>query len=200
MQIKQIMLRNLFVILGLLLTVSACSPTLDWRTVRSDDLLYEALYPGKPSRAEKAVMFDGQKLTMTIEASKVENSLYAVGVINIPKDISQKFDTNGFVKYLQTGMLSNLKNSPAPIEKTVTIKTAGQASIDLSAKEFLIQGNGPDAKKRLLRFRMVQRQFPDGQIQIYQQSLLQTISGDVSVEKLIQTDAHEMFFSGFKPY
>ncbi len=200
MQIKQIMLRNLFVILGLLLTVSACSPTLDWRTVRSDDLLYEALYPGKPSRAEKAVMFDGQKLTMTIEASKVENSLYAVGVINIPKDISQKFDTNGFVKYLQTGMLSNLKNSPAPIEKTVTIKTAGQASIDLSAKEFLIQGNGPDAKKRLLRFRMVQRQFPDGQIQIYQQSLLQTISGDVSVEKLTQTDAHEMFFSGFKPY
>ncbi len=200
MQIKQIMLRNLFVILGLLLTVSACSPTLDWRTVRSDDLLYEALYPGKPSRAEKAVMFDGQKLTMTIEASKVENSLYAVGVINIPKDIGQKFDTNSFVKYLQTGMLSNLKNSPAPIEKTVTIKTAGQASIDLSAKEFLIQGDGPDAKKRLLRFRMVQRQFPDGQIQIYQQSLLQTICGDVSVEKLIQTDAHEMFFSGFKPY
>jgi hypothetical protein len=200
MQIKQIMLRNLFVILGLLLTVSACSPTLDWRTVRSDDLLYEALYPGKPSRAEKVVMFDGQKLTMTIEASKAENSLYAVGVINIPKDISQKFDTNGFVKYLQTGMLSNLKNSPAPIEKTVTIKTAGQSSIDLSAKEFLVQGDGPDAKKRLLRFRLVQRQFPDGQIQIYQQSLLQIISGDVSVEKLIQTDAHEMFFSGFKPY
>ena len=200
MQIKQIMLRNLLVILGLLLTVSACSPTLDWRTVRSDDLLYEALYPGKPSRAEKSVMFDGQKLTMTIEASKVENSLYAVGVINIPKVISQKFDTNGFVKYLQTGMLSNLKNSPAPIEKTVTIKTAGQSSIDLSAKEFLIQGDGPDEKKRLLKFRLVQRQFPDGQIQIYQQSLLQIISGDVSVEKLIQTDAHEMFFSGFKPY
>jgi hypothetical protein len=200
MQIKQIMLRNLFIILSLLLGLSACSPTLDWRTMRSDDLLYEALYPGKPSRAEKAMMFDGQKLTMTIEASKVENSLYAVGVINIPKDISQKFDTNALIKYLQTGMLSNLKNSSVPIEKTVTIKTAGQSSIDLSAKEFLIQGDGPDAKKRLLRFRMVQRQFPDGQIQIYQQSLLQTLSGDTPLEKLIQTDAHEMFFSGFKPY
>jgi len=200
MQIKQIMLRNLFIILSLLLGLSACSPTLDWRTVRSDDLLYEALYPGKPSRAEKAMMFDGQKLTMTIEASKVENSLYAVGVINIPKDISQKFDTNALIKYLQTGMLSNLKNSSVPIEKTVTIKTAGQSSIDLSAKEFLIQGDGPDAKKRLLRFRMVQRQFPDGQIQIYQQSLLQTLSGDTPLEKLIQSDGHEMFFSGFKPY
>ena len=200
MQIKQIMLRNLFVIFGLLLTVSACSPTLDWRTVRSDDLLYEALYPGKPSRAEKIVVFDGQKLTMTIEASKVENSLYAVGVINIPKDIAQKFDANSFMKYLQTGMLSNLKNSPAPIEKTVTIKTAGQPSIDLSAKEFLIQGDGPDAKKRLLRFRILQRQFSDGQIQIYQQSLLQAMSADASLEKMIQTDGHEMFFSGFKPY
>jgi len=194
------MLRNLFIILGLLMGLSACSPTLDWRTVRSDDLLYEALYPGKPSRAEKTIIFDGQKLTMTIEASKVDNSLYAVGVINIPKEISQKFDTNNFLKYLEAGMLSNLKNSPAPIEKTVTIKTAGQASIDLSAKEFLIQGDGPDAKRRLLRLRIVQRQFPDGQIQIYQQSLLQTISGEASLEKMIQTDAHEMFFSGFKPY
>ena len=200
MQIKQIMLRNLFLVLALLLGVSACSPTLDWRTVRSDDLLYEALYPGKPSRAEKSMMFDGQKLTMTIEASRVENSLYAVGVINVPKDIGQKINSNELLKYLQTGMLSNLKNSSAPIEKTVTIKTSGQASIDLSAKEFLIQGDGPDDKKRSLRFRMVLRQFPDGQIQIYQQSLLQTISGEVSLEKLIQTDAHEMFFSGFKPY
>lgn len=200
MQIKQIMLRNLFLILGVLLTLSACSPTLDWRTVRSDDLLYEALYPGKPSRAEKSLMFDGQKLTMTIEASRVENSLYAVGVINIPKDISQKLDINGLLKYLQTGMLSNLKNASAPIEKTAIIKTSGQDSINLSAKEFLIQGDGPDAKKRSLRFRMVQRQFPDGQIQIYQQSLLQTIDGDVSIDQLIQSDAHEMFFSGFKPY
>ena len=200
MQIKQIMLRNLFIILGALLTLSACSPTLDWRTVRSDDLLYEALYPGKPSRAEKSIMFDGQKLTMTIEASKVENSLYAVGVINIPKDIGQKVDTNGLLKYLETGMLSNLKNSPAPVEKTAIIKTSGLDSINLTAKEFLIQGDGPDAKKRSLRFRVVQRQFPDGQIQIYQQSLLQTIDGDVSIDKLIQTDAHEMFFSGFKPY
>ena len=200
MQIKQIMLRYLFLILGALLTLSACSPTLDWRTVRSDDLLYEVLYPGKPSRAEKSIMFDGQKLTMTIEASKVENSLYAVGVINIPKDISQKIDINGLLKYLQTGMLSNLKNSPAPVEKTAIIKTSGLDSINLTAKEFLIQGDGPDAKKRSLRFRVVQRQFPDGQIQIYQQSLLQTIDGDVSIDKLIQTDAHEMFFSGFKPY
>jgi len=194
------MLRNLFIILGLLMGLSACSPTLDWRTVRSDDLLYEALYPGKPSRAEKTIIFDGQKLTMTIEASKVDNSLYAVGVINIPKEISQKFDTNNFLKYLEAGMLSNLKNSPAPIEKTVTIKTAGQASIDLSAKEFLIQGDGPDAKRRLLRLRIVQRQFPDGQIQIYQQSILQAMSGDIALEKMIQTDGHEMFFSGFRPY
>jgi hypothetical protein len=97
-------------------------------------------------------------------------------------------------------MLSNLKNASAPVEKTAIIKTSGLDSINLTAKEFLIQGDGPDAKKRSLRFRVVQRQFPDGQIQIYQQSLLQTISSDVSIEKLIQTDAHEMFFSGFKPY
>jgi hypothetical protein len=46
----------------------------------------------------------------------------------------------------------------------------------------------------------VQRQFPDGQIQIYQQSILQAMSGDIALEKMIQTDGHEMFFSGFRPY
>ncbi len=202
MQIKQIMFSKITIFFAMILSalLSACSPALDWRTVRADDLLYEALYPGKPSRAEKTILFDGQKITMTIEASKAGDALYAVSVISVSKELAKQVDVKTLVDYLQTGMLSNLKEAQKPIEANTSIKTAGQPSYELPAKEWIIQGLGPDQKRRLLRFRVVQRQLTDGQVQIYQQSVLQAIKDNTSIDKLIRSDEHEMFFTGFKPY
>ena len=202
MQIKQIMFSKITIFFAMILSalLSACSPALDWRTVRADDLLYEALYPGKPSRAEKTILFDGQKITMTIEASKAGDALYAVSVISISKELAKQVDVKTLVDYLQTGMLSNLKEAEKSIEANTGIKTAGQPSYELPAKEWIIQGLGPDQKRRLLRFRVVQRQLTDGQVQIYQQSVLQAIKDNTSIDKLIRSDEHEMFFTGFKPY
>jgi hypothetical protein len=47
---------------------------------------------------------------------------------------------------------------------------------------------------------VVQRQLTDGQVQIYQQSVLQAIKDNTSIDKIIRSDEHEMFFTGFKPY
>ncbi|SNC64108.1 hypothetical protein SAMN06295916_1024 [Polynucleobacter victoriensis] len=193
------MLFKLFSSILIGISLVACTPSLDWRTVRSDDLLYEALYPGKPSRAEKTVMFNSQKLTMTMEASRVNATLFAVGVINIPAT-AKGIDLKVLKDFLQNGMLSNLKTNQAPTPKTISIKTAGQPSYDLPAQEWVIQGLGPDGQQRLLRFRVVQRNLPDGQIQIYQQSILQSLKNNLAVEKILRSDEHEMFFTGFKPY
>ncbi|WP_133062463.1 hypothetical protein [Polynucleobacter victoriensis] len=199
MQITHSMLFKLFSSILIGISLVACTPSLDWRTVRSDDLLYEALYPGKPSRAEKTVMFNSQKLTMTMEASRVNATLFAVGVINIPAT-AKGIDLKVLKDFLQNGMLSNLKTNQAPTPKTISIKTAGQPSYDLPAQEWVIQGLGPDGQQRLLRFRVVQRNLPDGQIQIYQQSILQSLKNNLAVEKILRSDEHEMFFTGFKPY
>lgn len=199
MQITHSMLFKLFSSILIGISLVACTPSLDWRTVRSDDLLYEALYPGKPSRAEKTVMFNSQKLTMTMEASRVNDTLFAVGVINIPAT-AKGIDLKALKDFLQNGMLSNLKTNQAPTPKTISIKTAGQPSYDLPAQEWVIQGLGPDGQQRLLRFRVVQRNLPDGQIQIYQQSILQSLKNNLAVEKILRSDEHEMFFTGFKPY
>jgi hypothetical protein len=193
------MLFKLFTSVVVGLSLVACTPSLDWRTVRSDDLLYEALYPGKPSRAEKAVMFNGQKLTMTMEASRVNDTLFAVGVINIPAT-AKGIDLKALKDFLQNGMLSNLKTDHAVTPTTISVKTAGQPSYDLPAQEWVIQGLGPDGQQRLLRFRVVQRNLPDGQIQIYQQSILQSLKNNLVIEKILRSDEHEMFFTGFKPY
>lgn len=199
MQITHSMLFKLFTSVVVGLSLVACTPSLDWRTVRSDDLLYEALYPGKPSRAEKAVMFNGQKLTMTMEASRVNDTLFAVGVINIPAT-AKGIDLKALKDFLQNGMLSNLKTDHAVMPTTISVKTAGQPSYDLPAQEWVIQGLGPDGQQRLLRFRVVQRNLPDGQIQIYQQSILQSLKNNLAIEKILRSDEHEMFFTGFKPY
>lgn len=199
MQITHSMLFKLFTSVVIGLSLVACTPSLDWRTVRSDDLLYEALYPGKPSRAEKTVMFNGQKLTMTMEASRVNDTLFAVGVINIPAT-AKGIDLKALKDFLQNGMLSNLKTDHAVMPITISVKTAGQPSYDLPAQEWVIQGLGPDGQQRLLRFRVVQRNLPDGQIQIYQQSILQSLKNNLAIEKILRSDEHEMFFTGFKPY
>lgn len=199
MQITHSMLFKLFTSVVIGLSLVACTPSLDWRTVRSDDLLYEALYPGKPSRAEKTVMFNNQKLTMTMEASRVNDTLFAVGVINIPV-AAKGIDLKALKDFLQNGMLSNLKTDHAVMPTTISVKTAGQPSYDLPAQEWVIQGLGPDGQQRLLRFRVVQRNLPDGQIQIYQQSILQSLKNNLAIEKILRSDEHEMFFTGFKPY
>ena len=199
MQITHSMLFKLFTSVVIGLSLVACTPSLDWRIVRSDDLLYEALYPGKPSRAEKAVMFNGQKLTMTMEASRVNDTLFAVGVINIPAT-AKGINLKALKDFLQNGMLSNLKTDHAVMPTTISVKTAGQPSYDLPAQEWVIQGLGPDGQQRLLRFRVVQRNLPDGQIQIYQQSILQSLKNNLAIEKILRSDEHEMFFTGFKPY
>jgi len=54
------LIKRLFITVTLFISISGCTPIYDWRTVRSDDLLYEALYPGKPSRAEKVMSYQGQ--------------------------------------------------------------------------------------------------------------------------------------------
>lgn len=199
MQITHSMLFKFLTSILISLSLAACTPSLDWRTVRSDDLLYEALYPGKPSRAEKTVMFNNQKLTMTMEASRVNDTLFAVGVINIPV-AAKGIDLKALKDFLQNGMLSNLKTDQTPMPTTISVKTAGQPSYDLPAQEWVIQGLGPDGQQRLLRFRVVQRNLPDGQIQIYQQSILQSLKNNVAIEKILRSDEHEMFFTGFKPY
>lgn len=199
MQIKIFMLiKRLLVTVIALVSISGCTPTYDWRTVRSDDLLYEALYPGKPSRAEKIMSFQGQRLTMTMEAVRVKDGLYAVGVIQVPKELKTPDSINSLVLFIQNGMLSNLKTTESVVPKSITIKNYQGET--LSVSEWVIDGVGPDQQRRLMRLRLLQRNFPDGLIQIYQQSILQNLSNEQSVENILSSDEHNMFLSGFKPY
>jgi hypothetical protein len=199
MQIREKML-NQWIFRGLLaficLAIVSCTPKFDWRTVRSDDLMYEALYPGKPSRAEKVIQFQGERLVMTMEAAKAGQALYAIGSIHVAPN--QKVNVNELVQYLQQGMLANLK-AEAPIKSSIaTIRTAGQPSYALPAQNWALLGVAPDGQKRLLKLWLVQRTLPDGQVWVYQLSVLQQLSD--AENQTVNEEEHVMFLSGFKPY
>lgn len=178
------------------LVIAACTPKFDWRTVRSDDLMYEALFPGKPSRAEKAIQFQGERLVMTMEAAKAEQALYAIGSIHI--EPNQKININDLIEFLQQGMLSNLKAEMLPKASMASIKTAGQPSYELPAQSWELLGIAPDGQKRLLKLWLVQRKLPDGQVWVYQLSVLQQLPN--ADRQDVNEEERAMFFSGFKPY
>jgi hypothetical protein len=199
MQITKIMLiRPIFkaLIFVTSLAIIACTPKFDWRTVRADDLMYEALYPSKPSRAEKSIQFEGERLSMTMEAAKAGNALYAIGSIHITPN--QKVDVGNLLQYLQHGMLANLKADVEAKSEAVTVKTAGQPSYELPAQSWSVVGIAPDGQRRLLKVWLVQRKFPDGQTWVYQLSVLQQLLDSDS--QAVNVEEQAMFFSGFKPY
>lgn len=195
MQLNTILFNRFIWTFGLVISLVACTPAFDWRTVRSDDLYYEALYPSKPSRAEKTILIDGEKLTMTMEAARAEDALYAVGLIQIPKN--SKINPNVVLGYLKNGMLSNLKSEVPANLKVVSIRTAGEPSYELPAEELVQEGLGPDNQTRLLHVQWVQRKFSDGQTMIYQISVLQNISKS---NQHHYAEEHQMFIRGFRPY
>ena len=73
-------------VLVLLAALAGCSPRYDWRTILSDEGQYAALYPGKPTSAARDVAIAGRKLPMTMEASRIDDTLFAVGVVTLPAD------------------------------------------------------------------------------------------------------------------
>lgn len=189
-----------FIFKGLLsvacLAIVSCTPKFDWRTVRADDLMYEALYPGKPSRAEKAIQFNGERLVMTMEAAKAGDALYAIGSIHLAAN--QQVNVSDLVQHLQQGMLSNLKLDTPAVSHMVTVKTAGQPSYALPVQSWHMVGVAPDGQKRFMKIWFVQRKLPDGQTWVYQVSVLQQLSK--SDDPLIHEEEQTMFFGGFKPY
>lgn len=193
MQTVSDVLKRLFIFAVWAGLLTACSPTFDWRTVRSDDMYYEAMFPGKPSRAEKTLSWKQQKLRMTMEASKTGDALYAVGVIELGQATNDQVE--GVINFLSQGLLSNIKSDAAIQVTPKSVKTAGQPSYELPVLRYRKQGVGPDGHERLLHVMYVQRRHPDGQTMIYQVSVLQTVGGSNQ-----HLEEHQQFLDSFKPY
>lgn len=77
---------RLALLLNLLVLLSACSPALDWREIRSADGSYTVLMPAKPASDMQKVVLAGKTVDMTMRGAEVNRVTYAVGSVQLASE------------------------------------------------------------------------------------------------------------------
>lgn len=177
----------------------ACTNTYDWRIVKSDENAYEALYPGKPTRAERSLTIGDQKYVMTMEAASAGKALFAVGVITL--DAGTK-NADEILAWLKNNTMRNLKTDQEPvIQKNLSFKIAGSKTEKISAEGVKIYGWGPDKIPRIFWVRWFMRTDNAGIQRLYQVSVMQPLENTLEQKNLNQLEEqYETFYAGFQPY
>lgn len=93
--------------------MSACSPKFDWRDFRSNDAPYAVLFPGKPASHTREVNLDGLPVKMTMTASDIEGTMFAVG----SAELADADQAPAAVQAMKTAMLRNI-GAVQPVETT----------------------------------------------------------------------------------
>jgi hypothetical protein len=128
MQILMRMLPAGLALLACAVSLSACSPTYDWREVRGADAPYSVLLPAKPSTLSQAIDLDGEKVTMTMTAAEVNGVTFAVGSATLN-------DSAKALQGMQTMKSALIKNIAGTIklEKNSHDRAAQLSSIEIEA-------------------------------------------------------------------
>jgi hypothetical protein len=95
------------------LVLGACSPKFDWRDFRSNDAPYAVLFPGKPASHTREVNLDGLAVKMTMAASDIEGTMFAVG----SAELADAEQAPAAVQAMKTAMLRNI-GAAQPVETT----------------------------------------------------------------------------------
>ena len=97
----------LFTGVSLMLLISACSPTFNWRQVQGNDAPFSVLLPSKPSTFSRSVDLDGIKLNMTMTATEVDGIVFAVGSAKL-NDINQATPA---IQAMKTALVKNINGN-----------------------------------------------------------------------------------------
>lgn len=175
------------------LALAGCSPRYDWRTIVSSDGKYAALYPAKPTSAARDVSIAGRKLPMTMEAARIDDTLFAVGVVTLPSDDAAL--RSEALASMQAGLLANLGAHPGspPQARPVTVMSAAKPPVPLDAVEVSVAGVSPqDKSPRRLTARLVATG-----AHVYQAVVLE--AGDAARDTR-QAEQVDQFLGGFHPF
>jgi hypothetical protein len=95
------------------LVLGACSPKFDWRDFRSSDAPYAVLFPGKPASHTREVNLDGLSVKMTMAASDIDGTMFAVG----SAELADADQAPAAVQAMKTAMLRNI-GAAQPVQTT----------------------------------------------------------------------------------
>ncbi|MDN2712806.1 hypothetical protein O0880_25655 [Janthinobacterium sp. SUN118] len=102
--------------------LAACSPKFDWRDYRSPDAQFTALFPGKPAVLTREVDLDGKKFSLTMTASEVDGSTFAIGSAIL--DTAEQ--AQAALPAMRTALLKNI-NGTVRSEKSASAASSSPA-------------------------------------------------------------------------
>ena len=181
----------------------ACSPKLDWRTIKNDPLNYAALFPGKPQLIDRTLSYQDSQLKQFLQFVKVDDDIFAVLTTEIPVALTNEvvaIETLLKNAILQQSILPNQSTPPAFNRVRESSAKAGPTSQQKQASQdyFL---DLPQVK-RVMRIRWIVRPISDGGLYLYQVSVVRaqsTTNPKLSLESALEQESINIFFDEFRP-
>jgi hypothetical protein len=161
-------------------TLSACSPTFDWRTVMNNDNGYTVDFPAKPGNDQRPVKIDGTPMQMAMQTAEAGNAVFAVGTVMLPDD--HDATQRAALAFLRDGLARNVGAAPDAHAVQIPLAAGGQ----VLGLEMKLSGEaGSKHEMRTVYARVVAR----GQ-HVYQAAII--------ADKPLPPEQVDQFFSSFK--
>ena len=183
-------------VLATFLVLLGCSPKLDWRSVQSPQERYSALFPGKPEKLERKIPYQGQEFSQTLEAVKIDDDIYSITSVQLLP--SQASLAPSLMAQLQSNLLDRAKASGGAVDVLdTTFQTSARQR--LPVKDYFITLKSNRNMSQSMRVRWITRAAPNGDMWIYQVSVLHANANEGDVKTFFTKEAYENFFSDFSP-
>jgi hypothetical protein len=169
----------------LLSSLVACSPQYNWREVHSDVAPFAVALPARPSSFSREVGVDGIHVPMTMLASEVGQTTFAVATAELPS--AQQ--AQAALATMKTAMVRNIGGTVRQ-EKVLTIARSVQADAGRVAV-IEIEAVGPGDKATDGQARVLFARFVARDRRVFQ--LLAT-----GRESALRRDLADSFFASFK--
>jgi hypothetical protein len=189
--------------LGLVVSLYACTPQYDWRTVRVEQQAYTALFPAKPQHLERQINYLGTNFNQALEVVKVADTIYSITTIQVPPNLISS--ARGLIAQLKAALFSQALLDIAQPTAVAGFYQLANSPIRIPTEDYFLMMKPIDGINRVMRVRWVIRNTPGLGLQIYQQSLLMPIpkkSASINSEALLShldDDNAAPFFADFHP-
>ncbi|MFM0722171.1 hypothetical protein PQQ53_00575 [Paraburkholderia strydomiana] len=163
-------------------TLTACSPTFDWRTIMNNDNGYTVDFPAKPGNDQRPVQIGGTAMPMAMQTAEAGNAVFAVGTVLLPDD--QEATQRAALAFLRDGLARNVGAAPDAHAVQIPLAAGGQ----VLGLEMKLSGEaGSQHEMRSVYARLAAR----GR-HVYQAAII--------ADKPLQPEQVDQFFSSFKLY
>lgn len=189
--------------LGLVLSLCACTPQYDWRTVRAEQQAYTALFPAKPQHLERQINYLGTNFNQALEVVKVADNIYSITTIQVPPNLISS--AMGLIAQLKQAIFSQALldiTQPTAVEGFYQL---ANSPIRIPTEDYFLLMKPIDGVNRVMRVRWITRNTPGLGLQIYQQSLLMPFPknsdsiNSVALLSRLDDDNASPFFADFHP-